>query len=125
MTQEQILAKKFLSQEEKERVVAAFTACKKTGTVCTLEKANSDKDIKELVAVLVANYNKRKEAQQRKQAKKAMTNEKMIALANIVNDAAKYGYTIDDITQLVTNAIKEKKNAEILAKIEELRAQMI
>ena len=64
MTQEQILAKKFLSQEEKERVVAAFTACKKTGTVCTLEKANSDKDIKELVSVLVANYNKRKECSQ-------------------------------------------------------------
>lgn len=125
MTQEQILAKKFLSQEEKERVVAAFTACKKTGTVCTLEKANSDKDIKELVAVLVANYNKRKEAQQRKQEKKAMSNEKMIALANIVNDAAKYGYTIDDIAQLVTNAIKEKKNAEILAKIQELQAQLI
>lgn len=125
MTKEQILQIVGLTPEQKQRVEAAFTAAERTKGTCVLASCTTEAEVKTAIAKLMDNYAKRCAAKEKKASKKAETTAEVDALTAILTEAKKYGFTATDVVNAVKNLIKEKKNAEIQAKIAELQAQMI
>ena len=125
MTKEQILSIVGLTTEQKQRVEAAFTAAERTKGTCVLASCNTEAEAKTAIAKLMDNYAKRCAAKEKKASKKAEESAELTALVNVLGEAKKYGFTATEVVNAVKNLIKEKKNAEIQAKIAELQAQMI
>ena len=123
-TKEQVLAIKSLTAEQKERAVAYFTAQERFHKPLTMP-CDTEAQVKDYLNGLQANYNKRKAAEKRAKEKKATKMAEVKEVVALLNEAQKYGYSIPDVKELVMGAIKEKKNAAILAQIESLKKQLI
>lgn len=123
-TKEQVLAIKGLTAAQKERAIAYFTAQERFKKPLTMP-CDNEAQVKDYINGLQANYDKRKAAEKRAKEKKAAKMEEVKEVVALLNDAKKYGYSISDVKDLVMNAIREKKNAAILAQIESLKKQLI
>ncbi len=123
-TKEQVLAIKGLTAEQKERAIAYFTAQERFHKPLTMP-CDNDAQVKDYLNGLQANYNKRKAAEKKAREKKATKMAELKEIVDLLNEAKKYGYNTADVKELVMGAIKEKKNAAILAQIESLKKQLI
>lgn len=123
-TKEQVLAIKGLTAAQKERATAYFTAQERFKKPLTMP-CDTEAQVKDYIAGLQANYDKRKAAEKRAKERKAAKMAELNEVVVLLNDAKKYGYSTADVKELVMGAIKEKKNAAILAQIESLKKQLI
>jgi transposase len=123
-TKEQVLAMKSLTASQKERAQAYFDAQERFHKPLTMP-CNNEKEVLDYIVRLEENYKKRKEAEARKRERVEQKKANFRMVANAVNDAAKYGFTINEIIDVINNAVRDKKNAKILAQIEELKAKLV
>lgn len=123
-TKEQVLAMKSLTASQKERAQAYFDAQGRFHKPLTMP-CNNEKEVLDYIVKLEENYKKRKKAEAKKQERKEQQKANFKLIANAVNDAAKYGFTVKEIIDVINNAVRDKKNAKILAQIEELKAKLV
>lgn len=123
-TKEQVLSISSLTPEQKERANAYFVAMERFKKPQEMPCKTNDEVIK-FINNLQNNYNNRKKAEIRKKAAKEAIEKDRKELLQLVSEAKKYGYTLEDVKNIVMDAIKAKKNEAILAKIEELKSQLI
>lgn len=112
-TKEQVLAVKGLTEAQKERVNAFFLAQVRFKKEQVMPVETDEETI--------AYINKLQKAYDKRTNKK----KEIDALKALVDDAKKYGFTLNDVTDVVNGIIKDKKNAEIRAKMAELEKQLI
>ena len=123
-TKEQVLSMKNLTAAQKERATLYFEAQERFHKPLTMP-CNNEKEVLEYIAGLQTRYEKRKAAEARRRDRIAQQKAAFRRIATTVNEAGKYGFTVDDIINIINDSIREKKNAKILAQIEELKAKLI
>ena len=122
MTKEEILSLD-LSSQEKIRVVAAFDAAAKFKKDCPLLQCNTLQEVKSAVAVLQANYDKRKAADGKKKQKQVQFKDKLAKVEELFKQAADEKVEIDDLIAAIEERIKKAHNDKIDAQIAALNAQ--
>lgn len=123
-TKQEVLAIAGLTSEQKERAEAFFTAQERFHKPLEIQ-ANTNQEVKQFLNQLIENYNKRKEREAKSKAKAAKKQQQVETIQALITDANEYGFTFDEIVEAINNAVKEKKNAAIRAKIAELEAQLV
>jgi len=122
-TLKQVLAVKGLVDAQKERANDWFKAQQRFGKEL-LMPVNTDAETMEFLNKLVDNYNKRKMRDDKKKAAKAAKATENAAIFEAIEDAKKFGFTVDNIVSAIKATIKEKKNEQLCQKIAELEAQL-
>jgi len=122
-TLKQVLAVKGLVDAQKERANDWFKAQQRFGKEL-LMPVNTDAETMEFLNKLVDNYNKRKMRDDKKKAAKAAKATENAAIFEAIEDAKKFGFTVDNIVSAIKATIKEKKNEQLRQKIAELEAQL-
>ena len=92
-------------------------------TTETVEIANLT-ELKEFLNDLIKKHDKRVEANAKKKEAKAANEEKLIQLKELVESAAEYDMSFDDVLEAVSKSFREKKNAKIREQIAALQAQI-
>ena len=123
-TKEQVLAMKSLTASQKERAQAYFDAQGRFHKPLTMP-CNNEKEVVEFIDALQKRYEKRKAAEAKRKEKKVNEQAEMKKVLAVVKEAKAYGFTLDDVIAAVESIIKDKKNAKILAQIEELKAKLV
>lgn len=123
-TKQEVLAIVGLTNEQKERAEAFFMAQERFHKPLEIQ-ANTNQEVKQFLNQLIENYNKRKEREAKSKAKAAEKQQQVVTIQALITDANAYGFTFDEIVEAINNAVKEKKNAAIKAKIAELEAQLV
>jgi len=123
-TKEQVLAMKSLTASQKERAQAYFDAQGRFHKPLTMP-CNNEKEVVEFIDTLQKRYEKRKAAEAKRKEKKVNEQEEVKKVLAVVKEAKAYGFTLDDVIAAVESIIKDKKNAKILAQIEELKAKLV
>lgn len=127
MTKEQVLALN-LTPTEKARVEGFYQSFERFNWTVEKDKFAACTTLEQVKAVcsdLQAAYEKRKEQEAKLYAKVNAKKEKVRKIIKLVEDAEKYGFTVDNIIETVTNLYKERHNAELQAKIAELQAKLL
>ena len=131
-TKEQVLGTASLTAAQKERAKEWFKAAyrtqpkgapRKAENEITLEVANVT-ELKNFLDELIKKRNKRLEANEKKKAAKAADEAKLKQLKELVESAAKYDMSFDDVVEAVSQSFREKKNAKIREQIAALQAQI-
>lgn len=122
-TLEQVLAVRGLVDAQKERAIDWFKAQQRFGKE-QLMPVNNDSETKAFLTKLVDNYNKRKMRDGKKKAEKAAEEAENQEIYLAIEDAKKFGFTVDNIVEAIKATIKEKKNEQLRQKIAELQAQL-
>lgn len=123
-TKEQVLSISSLTPEQKVRANAYFTAMERFKKPLEMPCKTNDEVIK-FINKLQDKYNLRKEAEAKRKEAAEANKKELTELLQLVSEVKKYGYTLEDVKNIVKDAIKEKKNAAIYAKIEELKSQLV
>ena len=123
-TKEQVLAMKSLTASQKERAQAYFDAQGRFHKPLTMP-CNNEKEVVEFIDTLQKRYEKRKAGEAKRREKKVNEQEEVKKVLAVVKEAKAYGFTLDDVIAAVESIIKDKKNAKILAQIEELKAKLV
>jgi len=123
-TKEQVLAMKSLTASQKERAQAYFDAQGRFHKPLTMP-CNNEKEVVEFIDALQKRYEKRKAAEAKRKEKKVNEQAEVKKVIAVVKEAKAYGFTLDDVIAAVESIIKDKKNAKILAQIEELKAKLV
>ena len=127
MTKEEVLSLD-LTPMQKERVESFFQSYERfnwTSEKDKFAKCSTKEQVLDVLALLQINYNKRKEQEQKKQAKEKQRIDKENKLLELISKAESLGFTIDDIINIVNSAIKEKHNKKINDEIAALKAKLI
>ena len=123
-TKEQVLAMKSLTASQKERAQAYFDAQGRFHKPLTMP-CNNEKEVVEFIDALQKRYEKRKAAEAKRKEKKVNEQAEVKKVLAVIKEAKTYGFTLDDVIAAVESIIKDKKNAKILAQIEELKAKLV
>ena len=92
-------------------------------TTVTVEIDNED-EVKEFLNDLITKHDKREVANAKKKEAKEADEAKLKQLKELVESAAEYEISFDEVLEFVKNSFKEKKNAIIREKIAALQAQI-
>lgn len=122
-TKEQVLAMN-LSPELKKRAEDYFMAQERFGKPASLN-ANTNKEVELLLQGMQTRYKARKEAEARKKQRKLEEQAQISQIYSLVKQAKAAGFSSQEILDTLNEKIKEKKNAAILRRIEELKSQLI
>lgn len=95
----------------------------KNKTIVPVEIDNED-DVKEFLNDLITKHDKREVANAKKKEAKEADEAKLKQLKELVESAAEYEISFDEVLEFVKNSFKEKKNAIIREKIAALQAQI-
>lgn len=129
MTKEQILALN-LSAEEKKQVESAYEVqrrlnAKGGNTKCSFDGCADEAAVKALCVTLKTKADKRKAAATKKAEKAAASTEIVNKVVDLLAKAKTAGLSEDDVIKAIEDKIKVKYNADLQAKIDALKAQMI
>ena len=127
MTKDEVLALD-LNPTQKERVESFYLSFERFNWASEKDKfasCTTKEQVLDVLALLQINYNKRKEQEQKKQAKEKQRIDKENKLFELIGKAESLGFTIDDIINIVNSAIKEKHNKKINDEIAALKAKLI
>lgn len=113
-----------LTQEQRIAAERLFEAYERFGRPAQIN-ATTAQEVKDFLNKAAASYHKRKEADAKRKEKKELERNFYKDIISIIKDAKNYGFTDDDILSDLKSIIKDKKNAQIQAKIAELQAQLI
>ena len=128
MTKNELLDSPHLSLEEKTRVEKFYKAMDSFGWDVSKDKfasCTSIEQAKVIIATMQSNYGKRKDAEAKAYAKYKEWKQKKDKLDKLVEDAEKYGFTIDRIIEVVSNMYKEEHNRALQEQIAALQAKLI
>lgn len=81
--------------------------------------------LKEFLNDLIKKHDKRVEANAKKKAAKAADEEKLLQLKELVESAAEYDMSFDDVLEAVSKTFRDKKNAKLREQIAALQAQIV
>ena len=123
-TKEQVMAMKSLTAPQRKRAADYFDAQERFHKPLSMPCSN-EKEVIDFISRLEANYNKRKAAEKKRAEKREARREEALLVINAVNEAKAYGFTTEDIVKVIKDTIKAKKNAKILAQIEELKSKLV
>ena len=121
---EQVLAVVGLTAAQRERAEAFFQAQERFHKAQVMP-VNTNQEVKDYLNKMIENYDKRKERDRKKSEEEAANKTQLETVKELIKSGAEYGFTFDDIINAVNEAMKERKNAAIRAKIAELEAQLV
>ena len=123
-SKEQVLAVAGLTAAQKERAEAFFQTLERFKKPLLME-VNTNQEVKDYLNKMIEQYNKRKEREEKKKVREQEAKAQLEVLSQLIKSGKEYGFEFEDIINIVNDAMKERKNAAILAKIDELKAQLI
>lgn len=147
-TLNQVLELNSLSEAQKERAKQWFMAAyrtqpkqqdadgndlRKREDEITITKKDGEETVeisnltalKEFLNDLIKKHDKRVEANAKKKAAKAADEEKLLQLKELVESAAEYDMSFDDVLEAVSKTFRDKKNAKLREQIAALQAQIV
>ena len=101
--------------------VNAMTRLKKS----TDFKAKNGAELRKLLEQMKKNSDKRKERKEKKNELKAAQAAQIQTIKALIDSGKEYDFSFEDIIEAINEAMREKKNAAIRAKIAELEAQLV
>lgn len=124
MTAKEVLEMKNLPQplmEVANNYVQAMTRLKKS----TDFKAKNGAELRKLLEKMRKNSDKRKERKEKQNELKAAQAAQIQTIKALIDSGKEYDFSFEDIIEAINEAMREKKNAAIRAKIAELEAQLV
>jgi len=125
MTKEQILANSTLTNQQKDRVIASFEAAVRFKKQCVFESLNTIEEVVKEIERLTKNYNKRKEAEAKKQKAENEVKSKVASLEDLVRKSKKESIDIDDILKAAKKKYAIEHNKTLKKRIAEIESQML
>lgn len=123
-TKAQVLGVVGLTQAQKDRAEAFFLTQERFGKPQEMP-VNTNQEVKDYLTKMVEAYEKRKEREAKKREREEAEKGQIATIKELISSAKEYGFEFEDIINAINDAVRERKNAAIRAKIAELEAQLV
>lgn len=125
MTKEQILANSTLTNQQKDRVIASFEAAVRFKKPCKFESLNTIEEVTKEIERLQKNYDKRKEAEAKKQKAENELKKDVASVEEVIRKAKAENIDIQDVIKATKQKYAIEHNKVIDKQIEELQKKKI
>ena len=125
MTKEQILANSTLTNQQKDRVIASFEAAVRFKKPCKFESLNTIEEVTKEIDRLQKNYDKRKEAEAKKQKAENELKKDVASVEEVIRKAKAENIDIQDVIKATKQKYAIEHNKVIDKQIEELQKKKI